>query len=134
MRQELKLLAGPGVTIRGTITGLDGQPAQGVSVFFQTTIGKLHGNGTRLTPLLWTTSDAQGRYALTGIPRGLTLSNLMIYAEAPDNRSAIAVVPSGRFQGRAYNQGMMFDNLNQDQDPLDFHMELETPEPPAQPE
>ncbi len=25
----------------------------------------------------------------------------------------------------------MFDNLNQDQDPLDFHMKLETLEPPA---
>ena len=134
MRQELKLLAGPGVAIRGTITGPDGKPAQGVSVVFDTTIGKFKGNGTRLTPLLWTTSDAQGRYALTRIPRGLTLSSLTIFAEPPDNRSAITVVPSGRFQGRAYVQGMMFDDLNQDQDPLDFHMKLETPEPPAPPE
>ncbi len=132
-RQELSLVAGPGVAIRGTITGLNGKPAQGVSVVFDTTVGKTQGNGTRLTPLQWTTSDAQGRYALTGIPRGLTLSSLMVFADAPDNRSYIAVVPSGRFQGRAYVQGMMFDNLNQDQDPLDFHMKLETPAPPDPP-
>jgi len=128
-RQELTLLAGPEVAIRGTITGLDGKPAQGISLVLNTTIGKLQ--GTRSTPLQWTMADAQGRYALTGIPRGLTQSSLMVYAEPPDNRSYITVVPSGRFQGRAYVQGMMFDNLNQNQDPLDFHLKLETPEPPA---
>ena len=127
LRQESDLLAGPGVAIRGTITGPDGKPVGGVSIVLETVIGKQQGG--RFSTLQWTMTDDHGRYALAGIPRGLTLSGLMVYAEPPDNRSFMTVVPSGRFQGRPYAQGMMFDNLDRDQDPLDFALKVETPEP-----
>jgi peroxiredoxin len=127
-RKELTLFCNRPVTIRGTITGTDGKPAQGVSLHLSVAIGSLLGNP--LTPLQWTTTDAKGHYTFTGIPRGLTQAYLQVYAEPPDHRSYIAFVASGNFQGRAHSAGVSFQPLDRDQDPLDWRLKFETPEPP----
>ncbi len=90
-----------------------------------------------MTPLRWTTTDATGRYALTGIPRGLPQAHLNVFAEPPENHSPhrvySSVIASGRFQGRDSGTGVAFEPMNRDQDPLDFRLKLETPQPPAPP-
>ena len=43
-RRELTLLTSPEVAIRGTVTGWDGKPAQGVSMFLTVAIGNEKGN------------------------------------------------------------------------------------------
>ena len=97
-RKELALVANRPVTIRGTITGPDGKRAQGVSLDLSVAIGSLEENF--LTPLQWTTTDADGHYTFTGIPRGLTRAYLTVYTEPPKDHSSVAIVASGRFQGR----------------------------------
>ena len=62
-------------------------------------------SGNRLSPLRWTTTDAKGLYALTGIPRGLTQAYLNVFAKPPDDHSVYSVVASGQFQGRAHVRG-----------------------------
>ncbi len=128
-RRVLLLSAGPAVAIRGKIMGPDGKPARGVCLWLLAQIGE----GNRLTPLRWTSTDAEGRYALTGISRGLTQAHLDALAEPPDNRSYYRLVASGRFQGRDHGTGVAFEPIDRDQDPLDFQLKLETLEPPAPP-
>jgi hypothetical protein len=115
-RQELTLLTGPEVAIRGTVTGLDGKPAKGIDLVLTAVIGKPLDNP--YTTLQWTTTDADGRYALTGLRRGLTQSHLMFL-------SRFHVVPSGHSRARTDfhdSQGVSFEPLNEDQDPLDFRL------------
>jgi len=123
VRQELVLVTRPEVAIRGKITGPDGKPAKGVCLWLLAWIG----DGNRLTPLRWTTTDAKGGYALTGIPRGLPQAHLNVFAEPPDNQPFNGVVASGRFQGSVSAASVAFEPLDQDQDPLDFRLKFETP-------
>src|SRR5262249_3400891 len=114
-RQELTLLTCPEVTIRGTVTGLDGKPAKGVDLILMAVIGKPHNNP--FTNLQWTTTDADGRYALTGLPRGLTQARLLLLSQAPPGDQSYSVVPSGRFRARPHyhdSQGVTFEPLNED--------------------
>jgi hypothetical protein len=122
-RQELTLLTGPEVAIRGTVTGLDGKPSKGVNLILMAVIGKPLDNP--YTNLQWTTTDADGRYALTGLPRGLTQSHLLLLSQAPPNNQRYHVVASGHFRARPDfhdPQGVTFEPLNEDQDPLDFRL------------
>jgi thiol-disulfide isomerase/thioredoxin len=128
---SLSLSVYPPVAIRGKITSPDGTPAQGVSLMLLAAIGGAFEN--RLTTLQWTTTDAEGHYAFTGIPQGLTGAYLNVYAEPPDNRSHFEAIASGNFQGRAAVSSVSFDPLKRDQDPLEFHLELVKPEPSAPP-
>jgi hypothetical protein len=115
-RQELTLLTGQEVAIRGTVTGLDGKPAKGIDLILMAVIGKTLDNS--YTTLQWATTDADGRYALTGLPLGLAQSHLMLL-------SRFHVVPSGHFQARKDfhdSQGVTFEPLNEDQDPLDLRL------------
>src|SRR5262249_44547576 len=52
-RQELTLLAGPEVAIRGTVTGPDGKPAKGAPLILMAVIGKPL--ETAYSNLRWTT-------------------------------------------------------------------------------
>jgi RNA polymerase sigma factor (sigma-70 family) len=128
-RQELVLLKGPEVAMRGTITGPDGKPANGVSLTLHAAIG----DGNRLTELRWTSTDQEGRYTLTGIPRGIEHTYMTVFVEPPNNQSYFGVTASGRFQERVNGNSVAFEPLEQDQDPLDFQLKLETPEPPPAP-
>ena len=85
------------VFIRGKITGPDGKPAQGISLMLLTAIGDAEEK--HLTTLQWTTTNTEGQYALTGIPRGLTRAYLNVYAKPPDDRSHFRAIASGNFQG-----------------------------------
>ncbi|SIN79642.1 RNA polymerase sigma factor, sigma-70 family [Singulisphaera sp. GP187] len=129
VRQELVLGTRTEVTIRGTITGPDGKPANSVGLYLLVAIE----DGNRLTPLRWTATDANGRYALTGIPRGLTQAQLSVFAEPPDQHSFGGIVASGRFQREASAASVRFERLEQDQDPLDFRLQFEPLPPPGPP-
>ncbi len=121
-RQEFTLIAGPEVAIRGTITGPDGKPAKGVCLTLVASIG----GASYLSPIRWTTTDASGRYAFTGIPRGLSKSYLNVFAEPPSNDKFVDMVASGSFQGQATHGSVSFSPLERDQDPLDFRLKIET--------
>ena len=56
-----------------------------------------------------------GRYAFTGVPRGLTHAERHAVARSrrPPNQNS-RIVPS---------QGISFEPLNKDQDPVDFRLE-----------
>ncbi len=127
-RQDFTLVAGPEVAIRGTITGPDGKPAKGVCLTLIASIG----GASYLTPIRWTTTDAGGRYALTGIPRGLPKAYLNVFAQPPSNDTFVDMVASGSFQGQTTHGSVSFAPLEQDQDPLDFHLKIE-PLPTAAP-
>ncbi|MHC5540523.1 TlpA family protein disulfide reductase, partial [Singulisphaera rosea] len=127
--QMLVLQTAPEVSIRGMVTLPDGKPARGVCLWLLAQIGE----GNRLTPLRWTSTDGAGRYALTGIPQGLAQTHLEVFAEPPDNRSNYSMVASGRFQGSGRGRSVAFKPLQQDQDPLDFRLKLEHPQPLATP-
>jgi hypothetical protein len=127
-RLGLTLQASPEVAIRGTVTGWDGKPAQGVAMILQAAIGKEMGNP--YAPLAWAYTDARGRYALTGIPRGLSQSYLMLLPHAPPSNQAFRAIPSGHFHMRPNfhnSQGVNFEPLTEDQDPLDFRFQIEAP-------
>ncbi len=64
-RRVLLLSPAPEIAIRGRITGPDGMPAGGVCLWLL--VGWEDDN--RLTPIRWAATDAEGRYALTGLPR-----------------------------------------------------------------
>jgi RNA polymerase sigma factor (sigma-70 family) len=119
------------VAIQGKVTGPDGKPAQGVALMFMAATGDAEEK--RLTVLQWTSTNAEGQYALTGIPQGLTRAYLNTYAEPPDRQSHFEATASGNFQGTAVISSVSFDPLKRDQDPLDFRLKLVTPEPPAPP-
>ena len=87
----------------------------------------------RLTTFQWTNTNEEGRYALTGIPQGLSRAFLNVYAEPPDRRSHFEAIASGNFQGQAMISSVGFEPLKRDQDPLDFRLELVTPQPPIPP-
>jgi hypothetical protein len=130
-RKELTLVASRPVTIRGTIIGPDGTRAQGITLDLSVAIGSLPGNV--LTPLQWRTTDAEGHYTFTGIPRGLTRAYLTVHAAPPGDRSRLAIVASGNFQGMAVRSSVSFEPLDRDQDPLNVRLEVETLEPPVPP-
>ena len=127
-RLELTLLTRPEVAIRGTVTSWDRKPAQGVAMILQAAIGDEMNN--TLTNLAWAYTDAQGRYSLTGISRELKQSYLLLLPHAPPNKQSFRAVPSGHFQPKAgYQspQGVNFQPLTEDQNPLDFQLELLEP-------
>jgi hypothetical protein len=62
----------------------------------------------RLTVLQWTTTNAEGQYALTGIPQWLTRAYLNTYAEPPDRQSHFEATASGNFQGTAVISSVSF--------------------------
>jgi hypothetical protein len=84
------------------------------------------GARNRLTTLRWTTTDPEGRYALNGIPRGLSPAQLCFFAEPPDGRTFYGAVASGRFQGTDSGTGVGFEPMERDQDPLNLQLKLET--------
>jgi RNA polymerase sigma factor (sigma-70 family) len=119
------------VAIRGTITGPDGKPASGVSLMLLAAIG--NAQEKRLTTLQWTTTNAEGQFALNGIPQGLSRASLNVHAQPPDRRSHFEAIASGNFQGTAAISSVSFDPLMRDQDPLNFRLNLVTLEAPAPP-
>jgi RNA polymerase sigma factor (sigma-70 family) len=120
----------PPVTIRGTITGPDGRKAEGISLDLSVALEGAKADS--LTPLEWTTTDAEGRYAFPGIPRGLAHAYLTVHPAPPGDRSRVAIAASGNFRGKVVGSTVSFEPLDQDQDPLDLRLKIETVEPPAQ--
>jgi len=117
-RVELTLMTSPEVAIRGTVTGLEGKPARGVDLILTAVIGTPI-NNRPYTVLQWTATDADGRYAFTGVPRGLTRAGVMLLLTPRDLNENSRIVPS---------QGVTFEPLNKDQDPVDFRLEKMPPQ------
>ena len=62
--------------------------------------------------------------------RGLTRARLLLLTQALSSNQTLHVIPSGRFRARPDfhdSQGVTFEPLNEDQDPLDFRLEIPTP-------
>jgi RNA polymerase sigma factor (sigma-70 family) len=121
-RQEFVVQTRPEISFRGTITAPDGKPVRGVCLWLVAGIG----DDRYLAPIRWTTTDSNGRYALSGIPRGLTKAFLTVFAEPPDRQTYYDAIASGSFQGQAHGGSVTFELLERDQDPLDFRLKLET--------
>ncbi len=117
-RLELTLATCPEVAIRGTVTGRDGKPALEVGLILWAQIRAQ--NGSLADALFrWTTTDAHGRYAFTGVPH-LDQASVMLLHQSPSADPSSRIVSS---------QGTAFRPLDKDQDPIDFRLE---PLPPQQ--